>query len=536
VFTADGNLYTSQDADITDQLTRLNDANGNQVGYQYSVAVDNSVETYDIAGKLVSIKDQSGLVQTLTYSDSTTPAAVASKAGLLIRVTDSYGRQLNFSYDSAHRINKMVDPSNGEYLYAYSANNNLASITYPALKTKTYHYNEAAYTAGANLPHALTGITDENDVRFATYYYNAEGKAYKEHHAGGVNQYQIDYGSNGSSSTITDPLGTTRNTHFTTILGVIKATGQSQPGGAGCGPASSAITYDANGNVASRTDFNGSKTCHAYDLTRNLETARVEGLSSTADCATALSASTLATPARRITTTWHPTYRLPLRIAEPLRLTINSYDAKGNLESKTVQATTDATGAQGMAAAVTGTPRIWRYTYNQYGQVLTATGPRTDVADTTTYTYDSMGNLETVTNALGHVATLSGYDANGRVGTIVDANGLRTDLLYHPRGWLKSRTVTGNGINELTSYDYDGVGQLKKVTLPDNSWIGYDYDDAHRLTDTYDSIGNRITYTLDAMGNRLTEQVRDPSGALARQTTRIYDALNRLQSITGAAQ
>ena len=38
------------------------------------------------------------------------------------------------------------------------------------------------------------------------------------------------------------------------------------------------------------------------------------------------------------------------------------------------------------------------------------------------------------------------------------------------------------------------------------------------------------------MGNRTNEQVKDPSGTLARQTTRVYDALNRLQTVTGAIQ
>lgn len=38
-------------------------------------------------------------------------------------------------------------------------------------------------------------------------------------------------------------------------------------------PASaSALTYDANGNVVTRKDFNGKLTSYSYDLTRNLET------------------------------------------------------------------------------------------------------------------------------------------------------------------------------------------------------------------------------------------------------------------------
>ncbi|RSZ56840.1 RHS repeat protein, partial [Massilia atriviolacea] len=83
---------------------------------------------------------------------------------------------------------------------------------------------------------------------------------------------------------------------------------------------------------------------------------------------------------------------------------------------------------------------------------------------------------------------------------------------------------------------YDGVGQVKTVTLPDQSVINYTYDDAHRLTDLVDGRGNRIHYELDNMGNRIKEEVSDPSGQLARQSKRAFDVLNRLQEQTGGAQ
>jgi hypothetical protein len=44
-----------------------------------------------------------------------------------------------------------------------------------------------------------------------------------------------------------------------------------------------------------------------------------------------------------------------------------------------------------------------------------------------------------------------------------------------------------------------------------------------------------VTYTLDAMGNKTGEQVKDPSGNLQRNITRVYDALNRVQQFTGAS-
>src|SRR5262249_43521372 len=150
--------------------------------------------------------------------------------------------------------------------------------------TRTYVYNESANTSGANLPNALTGIIDENGARFATYKYDSSGRAISSEHdvVNGSTVtpvekvsivYSTDSNGNVTSSAVTDALGTTRTYSFTNILGVVKNTGVTQPCNAGCG-ASAATTYDANGNIASKTDFNGNVTNYAYDLTRNLETSR----------------------------------------------------------------------------------------------------------------------------------------------------------------------------------------------------------------------------------------------------------------------
>ncbi len=96
------------------------------------------------------------------------------------------------------------------------------------------------------------------------------------------------------------------------------------------------------------------------------------------------------------------------------------------------------------------------YTYNSFGQVLTANGPRTDVSDVTTYTYYSCttghecGQLHTVTNALSHVTTYDTYNAHGQPLTITDPNGVVTTLTYDARQRLTSRTVG----SEQTTFDY----------------------------------------------------------------------------------
>jgi YD repeat-containing protein len=559
VFRSDGKKYVfnkttttyTPDADITDILTELKDASGMRTGWKYTTS-SSEIEIYDFNGKLLSITDRTGQTQTLAYSCETisatcpvvTPTTVAPYAGLLVKVTDNFGNSLNFTYNSAGQMATMADPAGNITRYGYDASGNLSTVTYPDdtptdltnNPKKTYLYGELANTAGVSQPNALTGIIDENGVRYATYQYDANGKAISTEHTGSVEKYSLNYAADGSSTSVTDPLGSIRTTHFTTVLGVVKPTGTDQPGGSGCAAASSAVTYDANGNTASKTDFNGHKACYDYDLTRNLETARVEGLPSVADCAANLAATSLPGAARKVTTSWHATYRLPLQVAEPKQLTTYSYDASGNMLSHKGQATTDLAGTAGLTATVTGTPRTWAYTYNTLGQVLTADGPRTDVVDKATYTYDVAGNLATVTNPLNQATTLANYDANGRVGTVTAPNGIITALAYTPRGWLKALTVTGGANSETTQYSYDPTGLLKTVTQPDSSVLTYGYDAAHRLTSVTDSLGKKVTYTLDNMGNRTSEQATDPGNVLRRNITRVYDALDRLKTVTGAMQ
>jgi YD repeat-containing protein len=422
------------------------------------------------------------------------------------------------------------------------------SVTYPDGRQRLYSYNEPGLTGGADLPNALTGITDENGARFATYAYDQYGRTIETvHDAGGsnANRYRLQYDISGAQTTVIDPAGTTRTYGFDTVLGVVQNTGVTQSSASGSGLAANSTVYDPGGNVASRTDFNGNRTNYEYDLTRNLETRRVEGL-------TAAGGATPQT--RTISTAWHPAWRLPTRIAEPLKITSFAYNGDGGtacglmadgttpvpgvLCAKTIQATTDADGSRGFAATAAGSPRTWRYVYNANGLVLAADGPRDDVADVTSTTYfadddpdfGKRGNVATITNAAGHVTSITAYNAHGQPTTIVDPNGLVTTLTYDARQRLAMRTVG----TETTSYAYDGVGQLIRVTLPDGSFLAYAYDAAHRLTGMADSLGNSVSYTLDAMGNRVREDVFDPSSVLAQTRRRVYDNLNRLFREVGA--
>ena len=547
---------------------------------------DNSMETFDANGRLLSriYRTRGGLgggyigQVTYQYSDAGTPPNIAPKAGLLIRISDrtvlgGQGRSLGLAYNRDATLKSLTLPNGDTISYTYDgagANcptsgtpplasstascQRLSSVSYPDGSQRRYHYSEAdhldpALQSAVNYSGKgyLTGITDETGARLSHYRYDDQGRATSS--GWGGYDYHLAYDSP-YQTTVTDTLGSRRIYGHQLLQSKWWPTTQSQPAGSGCSSSSSAITYDPNGNVASRTDFNGSRTTYTYDLARNLELTRTEAS---------------GTPqARTLTTAWHPDWRLETKRAEPKKLTTWIYNGQPDpfasnaiaacapstallpdgkpiavLCKKVEQATTDTTGASGFAATLTGNPRVNSWTYNGYGQVLTANGPRTDVNDTTTYSYypstdfsdptagHTLGDLWKVTNPAGHVTEHLAYDKNGRLLKTKDPNGLVTLMTYSPRGWLKTRQVG----SELTTYDYDAVGQLKKVTAPDGSWIGFDYDPAHRLVATYDNRNNKIAYTLDNAGNRIKEDVTDPAGYLVRTQTRVYDALSRLQNV-----
>ena len=187
------------------------------------------------------------------------------------------------------------------------------------------------------------------------------------------------------------------------------------------------------------------------------------------------------------------------------------------------------TAALGLPAAH-AVERSWSYTYNSLGLIETANGPRTDVSDITTYTYDTQGRLIQVTNALGHITQLSNFDTYGNPQTVVDANKVTTTLTYTPQGWLDSVTTAGS----TTDFDHDAIGQITKVTRGDGSWLEYTWNDARRLAKITNNLGESVEYGYDTMGNRKSQTLRDASNSLTQQQTWVYDELGRLMRSIGA--
>jgi RHS repeat-associated protein len=487
----------SPDGDVAESLIQT--ANG----WQYQSA-DDTIETYNSFGQLISIAARGQAAVTINYSAGSGPSDPPVSA------SDAFGRSLQFTYSvnssNTLQLASITDPAGRTIAYSHDVNGRLVTVTQSDSTTRTYGYSSTSSCR-------LTGITDEASVLYASWTYNGSNQPATSQNAGGVNSYSFTYSESGTGGhvQVTDPLGTARTYNQSLIWGAYRTTSSSAvcPG---CGEDASRV-FDANGNISSRTDFNGNQTHYVYDVTTNLESSRTEAYGTA--------------QARTVTTTWDPNWRQPDLITEPNRTTAFTYDSMGNVLTKTV---TDTTVTPSVA-------RTWTYTYDSYGRMLTAKGPRTDVNSTTTYTYYTCttgaqcGQLNTVTDPVGNVTTYNTYNSHGQPLRITDPNGTVTTLTYDNRERLTSRQVG----TETTSFTYWPTGLLKQVTLPDSSYILYTYDTAHRLTKISDAAGNSIQYTLDNMGNRTAEKSYDPSSVLHRTHTRVFNTLNQLYQDVNAA-
>jgi RHS repeat-associated protein len=178
--------------------------------------------------------------------------------------------------------------------------------------------------------------------------------------------------------------------------------------------------------------------------------------------------------------------------------------------------------------------RAWTYTWNGLGLMTSVTGPRTDVVQTTSYTYDAAGNLATVKDALNRVTTINSVNASGLPTSITDENGVVTLLTYDPLGRIASTSVQGP-VPATMVFGYDLNGLLTSMTAPNGVVLTYQYDDAHRLTGIADGAGNKTVFELDGLGNRKQTQIQTGAAQVLRANSATFDSLGRLLTRVGAS-
>lgn len=469
---------------------------------------DDSVESYGTNGLLEAIQYRDGYWQVFTYNPS----------NFLISVADSFNRSLEFAYQS-NLLHTVTTPDGLILTYGYDSSgatpgvlDRLTSVTYSAPQPTTIHY---LYENPA-LPFALTGVIDEDGNRFTTWTYDSSGRATSSQNGNGADLTTIVYNDNDGSRAVINSLGLTNIYKFAVIQGMSKATEIDRLPTATVPAAKMTYTYDVNGYIASTSDWKTNVTSTVNDI-------HDQPLSLKEAVGTAL--------ARTTTSTWATNFHLPTQIVGQRKTIGFVYDTNGNMLVKTE---TD-TSTTSTPYATRGESRSWANTFDDFGHLLSTTGPRTDVTATTTYAYDASNDLSTVTDALGHVSRIPDYNGSGLPLTIIDANGVQTSLTYDSRNRLLTRTVFAASGNATTGFVYDLAGQLVSITLPDGSFLDYQYDAAHRLQSVTNGLGESIVYTRDPAGNIIQQNILNASASIVKTQSHVFDELSRMLKNIGAA-
>lgn len=233
--------------------------------------------------------------------------------GDLISVQDEQGQQFIYNFTNG-LLNSIQSPGGKTLQFNYSGTL-LNKVIHPDQSNRIYHYEDTRF------PKYLTGITDERGVRYATWKYDDQGRAISSEHAGGVEKTSLNFNSDGST-TVTNALGKKTTYSFTDILGVRRVSKVTGEPTASCVGAYQSYTYTPQGQVETKTDWNGNVTRFTYDffgreLTKTLAYGTAE--------------------AKAIQTCWHETLNQPSRIIEPTKITLFDYTATGQLKSQIVK-------------------------------------------------------------------------------------------------------------------------------------------------------------------------------------------------------
>jgi RHS repeat-associated protein len=198
--------------------------------------------------------------------------------------------------------------------------------------------------------------------------------------------------------------------------------------------------------------------------------------------------------------------------------TTYEYDVNGNV--------TKVTDANNQTVA---------YTWTKLGQKKTITYPTSGTSGTAnkvTYTYDSNGNITKVKDTNNGETTYT-YDALNQTKTKKLPNGAQSSYTYNKNGWLTQREETSSGASTQTfTYEYDKNGNRTKDTLVSSGTTettSYTYDALNQLTRVTDKNGTR-TYAFDEFNNRTSKQ------ETGKETIQYaYNTLNQLVETTQGA-
>ncbi|MFH1739265.1 MAG: RHS repeat-associated core domain-containing protein [bacterium] len=476
-----GNMISLRSEDLDATTTYTYDTQWSKISSVTDPQGSTTTFTYDGNGNIETVTDALGNRTTYTYNSS----------GLPILVTDAMGQQTRFEYDSIGRLSGIVSPSGTREEIQHDEAGNVTRRVDALGRATTLHYDEMSrlvriinpsgnsteyeYAAAECGCAAAPGITCVTDAR--------------------GNATRFIYDDADRLAKIIDPLGQEE-----------------------------LYTYDANGNLRSKTNRNGETIAYEYDEADRLIGKHLPGgdtviyrydvndnlvFAKNQDCEVGFEYDR----ADRAVAEWQQWDEiLPNAGKIPIRYTNEvEYDKNGNRVSLTNQ-----------DSSVT-------YRYDELNRL---TGIESDSAGAFEFDYDVLSRRSALRYPNG-VVTSYGYDEDGQLLHIThqkDSQVLASfKYEYDAAGNRIRQNITRQGGKETLDYEYDSLNQLISESLP-AEFVSEPYSTGEiPVSAMYDNLNRLLedkknTYEWDANGNLVT-QISKIDGLTTRFT---YNSENRL--------
>jgi RHS repeat-associated protein len=458
------------------------------------------VDTYSSTGDMTQEESATGQTLSIAYNSSNEPATMTTSAGRTFdfnyytsgslsgyleniqQAGTGASFEVQLGYNSSDLLTSVENPDGGITQFGYQAlHNQITSITTPAGRELLIGYDA---TAGAQVVSVAQQDTDFSTNPTWNFTYNKS--AYT---TGGTQCMTSTYsGSFECGSTVVeDP-----NAHNTTYV------------------------WDNAGRVTNTTDANGESQAVTWNSDND-----VVSLTNSASQVESF--------------TWDSTHDVLEDITNPQETLSGGGTTPGGVMQLT-----------------------WSFATAPY--TLTQVQDKTNTSSTLTYTYNAdhevsevQDGLTTYNTEYAYYQGIGGVSCGGLTGDLCstkDFDGNTTSYAYNSAGELTSITpptntgtqvgATSFGYNALgqvtseedgrsadtTDYQWNGEGQITKVTYQDGSCVQLNYDaDGNLLSE--DAPGGDSTFTINAAGLEKTSDINGDSTAYT------YDPVGNLETMDG---
>ncbi|WIM97628.1 DNRLRE domain-containing protein [Actinoplanes oblitus] len=492
------------------KLVKTIDPRGNATGLAYNYPATGDDPQWHWRTK--SYTDRLGGLTQFGYTDPDGPQGTQVDTV----VTDAENNKTGYHHDGYGRAYQVINAKNEVTGLAWDDQHNVTSLTEANGAVSTWRYD-----AKTGYPlETRDALAVKNDYPGTVLTYQMQLNGYVADLATKTSpegrKYTFGYTTEGDLQTVTDPTGAVTTNVWDTwgrLLEAKDANGNStwfddfHPSGyprviTDALKARTTFVYDPRGNVTELTNAKQAKTTQGYD-TFGRPKDKVEPVD--------------AAGGRYLTTK------------------ASAYDANDNIVTAYAANGTSTTSVYDKADQPTATvapkdeagdpERRTTYTYDKVGNVLTVTSPEGNVTaatgdHTTTTRYDSLYQAVEIRDAKGRRVT-SDYDNVGNLVTIVDAK----------------KNATADPADYTTKLEYDLLHRVVKTIDATGAFTTIRYDRDGLTVGTTDAAGNESLAAYNGRGDLVESKApytKDAAGAITYRTTKYeYDAAgNQTKVIT----